>query len=124
MISTYVFMLSLYNFGIAVMFIQLYKGRVKDGSMVMVNIVKLKQKSLSKISDENLKVLPCLRHRHLVSVLGHCAITYKDNPNMTSTIFIVFEHISTMSSLRIHLTGNKHSHKNPLIFICCQCKTL
>ncbi|KAK2399427.1 putative inactive leucine-rich repeat receptor protein kinase [Trifolium repens] len=86
---------------------QLYKGRVKDGSMVMVNIVKLKQKSLSKISDENLKVLPCLRHRHLVSVLGHCAITYKDNPNMTSTIFIVFEHISTMSSLRIHLTDRR-----------------
>ncbi|KAK2428846.1 putative inactive leucine-rich repeat receptor protein kinase [Trifolium repens] len=86
---------------------QLYKGRVKDGSMVMVNIVKLKQKSLSKISDEKLKVLPCLRHRHLVSVLGHCAITYKDNPNMTSTIFIVFEHISTMSSLRIHLTDRR-----------------
>ncbi|GAU38723.1 hypothetical protein TSUD_396520 [Trifolium subterraneum] len=61
---------------------QLYKGRIKDGSMVMVNIVKLKQKSLSKISDENLK----------------------DNPNITSTIFIVFEHISNMSSLRIHLT--------------------
>ncbi|CAJ2647875.1 unnamed protein product [Trifolium pratense] len=83
---------------------QLYKGRLKDGSMVMVNIVKLKQKSLSKIRDENLKVLPNLRHRHLVSVLGHCAITYQDHPNITSTIFIVFEHISTMSSLRIHLT--------------------
>lgn len=78
---------------------QQYKGRLKDGSMVMVN-----QKSLSKISDQNLKVLPYLRHRHLVSVVGHCSINHEDNPKMKSTLFIVFEHISNMS-LRIHLTG-------------------
>jgi NADH:ubiquinone oxidoreductase subunit C len=94
----------------SLVFTQLFKGWLKDGSMVMVNLVKLKQKSLTKVSDENLKVLPYLRHRHLVSVLGHCAITYEDQPKMTSTIFIVFEHILNMS-LRIHLTGNKHSHK-------------
>lgn len=85
---------------------ELFKGWLKDGSMVMVNLVKLKQKSLTKVSDENLKVLPYLRHRHLVSVLGHCAITYEDQPKMTSTIFIVFEHISNMS-LRIHLTDKR-----------------
>lgn len=94
----------------SIVFTQLYKGKLKDGLMVMVNLVKLKQKSLTKISDENLKVLPYLRHRHLVSVLGHCTITYQDNPKTTSTIFIVFEHISNMS-LRIHLTGKRHSYK-------------
>lgn len=78
---------------------QQYKGRLKDGSMVMVN-----QKSLSKIIDQNLKVLPYLRHRHLVSVIGHCAINNEDHPKLKSTMFIVFEHISNMS-LRIHLTG-------------------
>lgn len=89
-------------------FTQLYKGRLSDGSMVMVNCVKLKQKSLSKTNvHQNLKVFPYLRHRHLVSVLGHCAISYQDRPQMTSTIFIVFEHISSNVSLRDHLTG-KH----------------
>ncbi|KAI5437570.1 probable LRR receptor-like serine/threonine-protein kinase At1g14390 [Lathyrus oleraceus] len=82
---------------------QQYKGRLKDGSMVMVN-----QKSLSKISDQNLKVLPYLRHRHLVSVVGHCSINHEDNPKMKSTLFIVFEHISNMS-LRIHLTDRRKS---------------
>ncbi|KAL5100329.1 hypothetical protein RYX36_004656 [Vicia faba] len=77
---------------------QQYKGRLKDGSMVMVN-----QMSLSKIIDQNLKVLPYLRHRHLVSVIGHCAINNEDHPKMKCTMFIVFEHISNMS-LKIHLT--------------------
>lgn len=48
-----------------------------------------------------------LRHRHLVSVLGHCIVTYQDShPNaVTSTVFIVIEHI-TNGSLRDYLTGN------------------
>ncbi|XP_061338823.1 probable LRR receptor-like serine/threonine-protein kinase At1g14390 [Gastrolobium bilobum] len=85
---------------------QLYKGWLIDGSMVIVNRVKLKQKSLSKNSIQNLKVLPYLRHRHLVSVLGHTVITYQDHPQTTSTIFIVFEHIPNVS-LRDHLTDRR-----------------
>ncbi|KAJ1386036.1 Protein kinase domain [Sesbania bispinosa] len=85
---------------------QLYKGCLRDGSMVMVNLVKLKDKSLAKNSIQNLKVLPYLRHRHLVSVLGHSVITYQDRPQTTSTIFIVFEHITNVS-LRDHLTDRR-----------------
>lgn len=88
-------------------FTQLYKGWLRDGSKVMVNCVQLKQKSLLKNSVQCLKVLPCLRHRHLVSVLGHCVVTYSERPQTTSMIFIVFEHITNVS-LRDHLTG-KHS---------------
>jgi hypothetical protein len=62
------------------------KGRLNDGSMVMVVFVKQNHKSLSKISDQTLKVLPYLSHRHLVSVLSHCALTYPDHPKMASTI--------------------------------------
>ncbi|TKY69713.1 LRR receptor serine/threonine-protein kinase [Spatholobus suberectus] len=85
---------------------QLYKGWLIDGSMVMVNHVKLKQKSLQKNSIQSLKVLPCLRHRHLVSVLGHCLITHQDRPQMISTIFIVFEHVSNVS-LRDYLADRR-----------------
>jgi len=45
----------------------------------------------------------------MVSVLGHCIITEQDHPLPTSTVFIVFEHISNVS-LRDQLAG-KHSHR-------------
>ncbi|ESW29671.1 hypothetical protein PHAVU_002G089300 [Phaseolus vulgaris] len=76
---------------------QLYNGWLINGSMVLVNRVKLKQKCLHKNSIECLKVLPYLRHGHLVSILGHCVTTQQDHPQMISTIFIVFEHVSNVS---------------------------
>ncbi|KAK7407349.1 hypothetical protein VNO78_09191 [Psophocarpus tetragonolobus] len=63
---------------------QLYKGWLIDGSMVMVNHVKLKQKSLHKNNIQSLK----------------------DRPQMISTIFIVFEHVSNMS-LRDYLADTR-----------------
>ncbi|KAL2344554.1 hypothetical protein Fmac_005839 [Flemingia macrophylla] len=76
---------------------QLYKGSLRDGSVVLVNCVKIKQKGLPHSIMQHIEVLPNLRHRHMVSVLGHCIITEQDHPQPTSTLFIVFEHISNVS---------------------------
>lgn len=76
---------------------QLYKGWLRDGSVVLVNCVKIKQKGLPHSIMQDLEVLPNLRHRHMVSVLGHCIITEQEHPQTTSTVFIVFEHISNVS---------------------------
>ncbi|KAI4328400.1 hypothetical protein L6164_020757 [Bauhinia variegata] len=81
---------------------QLYEGWLRDGSMVLVSSVKAKQKNLPQSLVQHLEVLPKLRHRHLVSVLGHCVVTYLGHPHPTSTVFIVFEHICN-GSLRDHL---------------------
>ncbi|TKY58808.1 LRR receptor serine/threonine-protein kinase [Spatholobus suberectus] len=75
---------------------QLYKGWLRDGSVVLVNCVKIKQKGLPHSIMKHIEVLPNLRHRHMVSVLGHCIITEQDHPQTTSTVFIVFEHISNV----------------------------
>ncbi|MED6147054.1 hypothetical protein PIB30_117445 [Stylosanthes scabra] len=84
---------------------QLYKGKLIDGSMVLVNRVRLKQKSLNRNSMQNFEmVLPNLRHRNLVSVLGHCFINCEDQSQTRSTIYIVFEHISNVSTLKDHLS--------------------
>ncbi|KAK7274752.1 hypothetical protein RIF29_15850 [Crotalaria pallida] len=85
---------------------KLYKGWLRDGSMVLINRVRLKQKDLLKNSMQNLKVLPYLRHRHLVSIVGHSVITYQDHPQTATTIFIVFEHVSNVT-LRDHLTDRR-----------------
>lgn len=86
--------------------LQLYKGWLSDGSAVVVKCLKLKQKHLSQSMLQTLETaLSKLRHRHLVSVLGHCVVTYQDHPSAsTSTVFIVHEHISN-GSLGDYLTG-------------------
>ncbi|KAK8526013.1 hypothetical protein V6N13_017085 [Hibiscus sabdariffa] len=82
---------------------QLYKGWLVDGSVVVVKCLKLKQKHAPQNLMQHMEVLSKLRHRHLVSVLGHCIVTYQDHPNVASTVFVVFEHISN-GSLRDYLT--------------------
>ncbi|OMO82406.1 hypothetical protein COLO4_23033 [Corchorus olitorius] len=82
---------------------QLYKGWLVDGLVVAVKCLKLKQKHLPQNLMQHMEVLSKLRHRHLVSVLGHCIVTYQDHPNTASTVFVVFEHISN-GSLREYLT--------------------
>ncbi|KAK9045413.1 hypothetical protein V6N11_059293 [Hibiscus sabdariffa] len=82
---------------------QLYKGWLVDGSVVVVKCLKLKQKHAPQNLIQHMEVLSKLRHRHLVSVLGHCVVTYQDHPNIASTVFVVFEHIAN-GSLRDYLT--------------------
>lgn len=83
---------------------QLYKGWLRDGSMVLVKCLKLKQKRYSNQNvQQQMEVISNLRNRHLVSVLGHCIVTYQDHPSTTnSTVFIVLQHVSN-GSLRDHL---------------------
>jgi len=93
--------------------LQLYKGRVRDGSVVLVKSLKLKQKHLSQSLMQHMDVLSKLRHRHLVSILGHCIVTYQDHPNTASTVFIVHEHVSN-GSLRDYLNGKVNSTNDGL----------
>jgi serine/threonine protein kinase len=98
---------------------QIYKGWLRDGSVVLINCIKIKQKGLPHSIMQHLDVLPNLRHRHMVSVLGHCIITHQDPPQVTSTVFIVLEYISNVT-LRDQLTGKLFS----VIFMHCQFKKL
>ncbi|KAL6190033.1 hypothetical protein ACLB2K_036434 [Fragaria x ananassa] len=82
---------------------QVYRGWVRDGAAVLVKCVKLKQKNMPQNIVQNVEALSKLRHKHLVSVLGHCTVTYQDPPNTATTVFIVLENISN-GSLRDHLT--------------------
>nr|XP_011463085.1 PREDICTED: probable LRR receptor-like serine/threonine-protein kinase At1g14390 [Fragaria vesca subsp. vesca] len=82
---------------------QVYRGWVRDGAGVLVKCVKLKQKNMPQNLVQNVEALSKLRHKHLVSVLGHCTVTFQDPPNTVTTVFIVLENISN-GSLRDHLT--------------------
>ena len=67
---------------------------------------------------QHMDVLSKLRHRHLVSILGHCIVTYQDHPNTASTVFIVHEHVSVSNgSLRDYLNGKVNSTNDVLFEI-------
>ncbi|XP_065863086.1 probable LRR receptor-like serine/threonine-protein kinase At1g14390 [Euphorbia lathyris] len=85
---------------------QVYKGCLEDGSMVVIKCIKLKQKNLAQNLVQHMEVISKLRHVHLVSVLGHCIVTYQDHPVTSSTVFVVFEHIYN-ASLYTYLSDSR-----------------
>ncbi|KAF9610259.1 hypothetical protein IFM89_021820, partial [Coptis chinensis] len=85
---------------------QLYKGCTRDGSTVVVRCMKLQQRHSSQRLLQHMEVISKLRHRHLVSLLGHCIVTHQDYSNETNTMFLVFEYVSN-STLRNHLTDRR-----------------
>ncbi|PSS28717.1 LRR receptor-like serine/threonine-protein kinase precursor [Actinidia chinensis var. chinensis] len=86
---------------------QLYKARLRDGSMALVKCLKLKQKHSYQNLQQQMEMISKLRHHHLVSVLGHCIVTFQDQPsNTATTVLIVLEHVAN-GSLRDHLTDWK-----------------
>ncbi|KAI8002839.1 putative LRR receptor-like serine/threonine-protein kinase [Camellia lanceoleosa] len=88
---------------------QLYRGWLRDSSICLVKCLKLKQKHSQQSLQQHMEVISKLRHRHLVSVLGHCIVTFQNHhPNTASTVFIVLEHVAN-GSLRDHLTGKINS---------------
>ncbi|OVA13312.1 Protein kinase domain [Macleaya cordata] len=82
---------------------QLYKGRLRDGSVVVVRCLKLMQRHSSQSLLRHMDVISKIRYRHLVSILGHCIINYQDYSNGATTIFLIFEYVSN-GTLRSHLT--------------------
>ncbi|CAL5418235.1 unnamed protein product [Camellia sinensis] len=83
---------------------QLYRGWLRDSSICLLKCLKLKQKHSQQSLQQHMEVISKLRHRHLVSVLGHYIVTYQNHhPNTASTVFSVLEHVAN-GSLRDHLT--------------------
>ncbi|XP_073050149.1 LOW QUALITY PROTEIN: probable LRR receptor-like serine/threonine-protein kinase At1g14390 [Primulina eburnea] len=82
---------------------QIYKGKLRNGSSILVKCIKLKQKYSPQALQHHMEVVSKLRHRHLVSVLGHGIAPYQDHPNTTNTVYIFLENIAK-GSLRDHLT--------------------
>ncbi|KAK1259700.1 putative LRR receptor-like serine/threonine-protein kinase [Acorus gramineus] len=81
---------------------QLHKGWLPDGTAVVVRRLKLKQRESYQRLAQYMEVISKLRHRHLVSILGHCFVNSQIVPNTTDTIYVIFECVSN-GTLRDHL---------------------
>ncbi|XP_031495188.1 probable inactive leucine-rich repeat receptor-like protein kinase At3g03770 isoform X1 [Nymphaea colorata] len=71
----------------------IYRGRLRNGSMVAIRCVKVKKKQNAHNFTNLVELVSKLRHHHLVSALGHCFEYYLDDSSI-SRLFLVFEYVS------------------------------
>ncbi|GER26962.1 leucine-rich repeat protein kinase family protein [Striga asiatica] len=72
--------------------IEMYKGRLRDGSHVAIRCLKLKRNQNTQYFMPHVEMISKLRHHHLVSALGHCFEYYLDDSSV-SRVFLVFEYV-------------------------------
>ncbi|KAJ6422579.1 hypothetical protein OIU84_027530 [Salix udensis] len=88
---------------------QMYRGQLKDGSFVAIRCLKLKKSHSTQNLMNHIELISKLRHRHLVSALGHCFEFYLDDSSV-SRIFLVFEYVPN-GTLRSWISGG-HARQN------------
>ncbi|XP_010549698.1 PREDICTED: probable inactive leucine-rich repeat receptor-like protein kinase At3g03770 [Tarenaya hassleriana] len=71
---------------------QIYRGKLKDGSFVAIRCLKMKKSCSTQNFMHHIELIAKLRHRHLVSALGHCFECYLDDSTV-SRMFLVFEFV-------------------------------
>lgn len=82
----------------------MYRGKLKDGSLVAIRYLKLKQNYGTQNFMQHIEMILKLRHRHLVSSLGHCFECNLDDSSV-HRIFLIFEYAPN-GTLRSWTSGN------------------
>lgn len=72
---------------------QMYRGQLRDGTLVAIRCLKLKQSYNTEYFMPHIELISKLRHRHLVSAIGHCFECYLEDSSV-SRLFLVFEYVS------------------------------
>ncbi|CAI8613655.1 unnamed protein product [Vicia faba] len=71
---------------------EMYKGQLKNGSCVVIRCIKMKKRYSTQNFMQHMELISKLRHRHLVSALGHCFECSLEDSSV-SRIFLVFEYV-------------------------------
>ncbi|KAJ6379839.1 hypothetical protein OIU76_016487 [Salix suchowensis] len=88
---------------------KIYRGRLKDGSFVVIRCLKMKRSHGTHNFMQHIELISKLRHRHLVSALGHGFEYYLDDSSV-SRIFLVFEYVPS-GTLRSWISGGHARQK-------------
>ncbi|KAK9682230.1 hypothetical protein RND81_10G059900 [Saponaria officinalis] len=88
---------------------QMYRGQLSDGSLVAIRCLKLKESYTTEYFMPHIELISKLRHRHLVSAIGHCFEHYLDNSSV-SRVFLVFEYVPN-GTLRSWISAGRARRK-------------
>jgi serine/threonine protein kinase len=70
----------------------MYRGRLSNGTPVTIRSLKVKRSQTSQSFNHHIEMISKLRHRHLVSALGHCFEYNLDDSTITQ-LYLVFEYV-------------------------------
>ncbi|KAL9230905.1 hypothetical protein vseg_006196 [Gypsophila vaccaria] len=71
---------------------QMYRGQLRDGSLVAIRCLKLRESYTTEYFMPPIELISKLRHRNLVSAVGHCFEHYLEDSSV-SRLFLVFEYV-------------------------------
>ncbi|XVF82643.1 hypothetical protein PTKIN_Ptkin16aG0065500 [Pterospermum kingtungense] len=71
---------------------EIYKGKLADGTLVAIRSLKMRKKHSLQAYTPHIEMISKLRHKHLVSALGHCFDCCPYDSSV-SIIYLVFEFV-------------------------------
>ncbi|GMJ14383.1 hypothetical protein like AT3G03770 [Hibiscus trionum] len=72
---------------------QIYRGKLADGTAVAIRCLKMKRKHSPQTLTHHIEMISKLRHKHLLSCIGHCFECCPDDSSV-GIIYLVFQYLS------------------------------
>ncbi|KAL4366891.1 hypothetical protein GQ457_05G032790 [Hibiscus cannabinus] len=72
---------------------QIYGGKLADGRAIAIRCLKMRRKHSPTTLTQHIEMISKLRHKHLVSCIGHCFECCPDDSSV-GIIYLVFEYLS------------------------------
>lgn len=85
---------------------QMYRGTLGNGTAVTIRSLRVRRSQTSQAFNRHVEMISRLRHRHLVSALGHCFECSPDDATVTR-LYLVFEYVHN-GNLRSRISRECH----------------
>ncbi|CAN6165231.1 unnamed protein product [Urochloa humidicola] len=92
---------------------QMYRGTLSNGTAVTIRSLRVKRSQTSQSLNRHIEMISKLRHRHLVSALGHCFEYNLDDATVTQ-LYLVFEYVHN-GNLRSRISQGTEGRKLPWV---------
>ncbi|XP_062186819.1 probable inactive leucine-rich repeat receptor-like protein kinase At3g03770 isoform X2 [Phragmites australis] len=90
---------------------QMYRGTLSNGTPVTIRSLRVKRSQTSQSFNRHIEMISKLRHRHLVSALGHC-FEYNLDDSTVTQLYLVFEYVQN-GNLRSRISQGTEGRKLP-----------
>uniref|UniRef100_A0ACD5X868 Uncharacterized protein n=1 Tax=Avena sativa TaxID=4498 RepID=A0ACD5X868_AVESA len=88
---------------------EMYLGKLSNGTPVTIRSLKVKRNQSTQSFNRHIETISRLRHRHLVSALGHC-FEYDLDDSTVTQLYLVFEYVQN-GSLRSRISQGTEGRK-------------
>ncbi|WVZ62032.1 hypothetical protein U9M48_011822 [Paspalum notatum var. saurae] len=92
---------------------QMYRGTLSNGTPVTIRSLRVRRSQTSQSFNRHIEMISKLRHRHLVSALGHCFEYNLDDATVTQ-LYLVFEYVQN-GNLRSRISQGTEGRKLPWV---------